>query len=385
MASANKSVILYDKKGAIVDVLDVTGELPLCLVWSSVSSLLVIGNNNGNLFIYNHQLSRKIPVLGKHQRKVTGVVMTKQDKILCCSDDSTITVSSSDGETIKTLSLANEPVGEIKRPGGNVDVILLLGRSTRILWSANLGPGWLTLTLTEEMFRYLLLAVLFQNLFLWTSGKDNDDEDEPQITVSFNSLEAHPDLRRAFINFLLLSAKGVYHIRDAFVVCNEKEVNMNICLNDSCPEITSDMPVEDEEEDPPRLTHDILVSRTSVRPKACNQVTGRCKGGGLESPPTNKLHMSAPGEPKFSQILMGLEACNLPMGFKFYAKHSNRKESPDSGGKLGTVAPGRMGLQESYRLPKRKTTTMAICTSNVRTLASEAAIEDMMMQAKKIK
>ncbi|KAK6745796.1 hypothetical protein RB195_012112 [Necator americanus] len=149
------------------------------------------------------------------------------------------------------------------------------------------------------MFRYLLLAVLFQNLFLWTSGKDNDDEDEPQITVSFNSLEAHPDLRRAvrylkrdssvllyrfhtlmknakfhiisfhfgdrltanyalkgvdctqFINFLLLSAKGVYHIRDAFVVCNEKEVNMNICLNDSCPEITSDMPVEDEEEDPP--------------------------------------------------------------------------------------------------------------------------------------
>ncbi|KAK6745794.1 hypothetical protein RB195_012112 [Necator americanus] len=58
MASANKSVILYDKKGAIVDVLDVTG---------------------------------KIPVLGKHQRKVTGVVMTKQDKILCCSDDSTIT------------------------------------------------------------------------------------------------------------------------------------------------------------------------------------------------------------------------------------------------------------------------------------------------------
>ncbi|ETN85887.1 hypothetical protein NECAME_16602 [Necator americanus] len=35
---------------------------------------------------------------------------------------------------------------------------------------------------------------------------------------------------------------------------------------------------------------------TSVRPKACNQVTGRCKRDGLESPPTNKLHMSTPGE-----------------------------------------------------------------------------------------
>ncbi|ETN84015.1 hypothetical protein NECAME_07111 [Necator americanus] len=81
-------------------------------------------------------------------------------------------------------------------------------------------------------------------------------------------------------------------------------------------------------------------------------MTGRCRGGGLESPPTNKLHMSTPGERK---------------------------------GKPGTVAPGRTGLQESCRLPKRKRTRMAICTYNARTLASEAAIEDLMMQAKKIK
>ncbi|ETN79339.1 hypothetical protein NECAME_18144 [Necator americanus] len=82
---------------------------------------------------------------------------------------------------------------------------------------------------------------------------------------------------------------------------------------------------------------------------------------------------------------MGLEACNLRMSFKFYAKHSNRKESPDSGGKPDTVAPGRTGLQESYTLPKRKRTRMAVCTYNALTLASEAAIQGLMMQAKKIK
>ncbi|ETN78158.1 hypothetical protein NECAME_10533 [Necator americanus] len=136
----------------------------------------------------------------------------------------------------------------------------------------------------------------------------------------------------------------------------------------------------------PGLTHDILVSRTSVRPKACNKVTEWCKGSGLESPPANKLLMSTPGEWKFSQKLTGLEACNLLMGFKFFfAYYSNRKESPDSGGKPGTVAQGRTGLQESYRLPKRKRTRMTICTYNTRTLASEAAIEDLMTQAKKIK
>ncbi|ETN81568.1 hypothetical protein NECAME_08424 [Necator americanus] len=67
------------------------------------------------------------------------------------------------------------------------------------------------------------------------------------------------------------------------------------------------------------------------------------------------------------------------------ARSRNRKESPDSGGKPGTVAPGGTGLQESCRLPKRKRTKMTICTYNARTLASEAAIEDLIMQAKKIK
>ncbi|ETN71276.1 hypothetical protein NECAME_14300 [Necator americanus] len=57
----------------------------------------------------------------------------------------------------------------------------------------------------------------------------------------------------------------------------------------------------------------------------------------------------------------------------------------DSGGKPSTVTPGGTGLQESSRLPKRKRTRMAICTYSARTFASEAAIEDLMMQAKKIK
>ncbi|KAK6749355.1 hypothetical protein RB195_001769 [Necator americanus] len=90
----------------------------------------------------------------------------------------------------------------------------------------------------------------------------------------------------------------------------------------ACPDTQVDsgdgLPVSAE----PGVTHDILVPRTLVRPKACNQVTGRCKGGGLESPPTNKLHMSTPGERKFSQKLMGLEARNQPMGFIIFMQNT---------------------------------------------------------------
>ncbi|ETN69339.1 hypothetical protein NECAME_15384 [Necator americanus] len=64
---------------------------------------------------------------------------------------------------------------------------------------------------------------------------------------------------------------------------------------------------------------------------------------------------------------------------------TNRKESLDCGGKPGAVAPRKTGLQESYRLPKRKRTRMTICTYSTHTLASEAPIKDLMTQAKKIK
>ncbi|KJH41943.1 WD domain, G-beta repeat protein [Dictyocaulus viviparus] len=99
-------------------------EHALCLAWSSVSSLLAVGNSNGNLFIYNRKLSRKIPVLGKHQQKITDVAITKHDDILCCSDDNTI----SNGVTLRSLTVSAEPsslkIGEVKRPGGNVDTIV---------------------------------------------------------------------------------------------------------------------------------------------------------------------------------------------------------------------------------------------------------------------
>ncbi|KAK6764079.1 hypothetical protein RB195_024417 [Necator americanus] len=87
----------------------------------------------------------------------------------------------------------------------------------------------------------------------------------------------------------------------------------------------------------------------------------------------------------WQQTSLYLLFVSVSLVLNFYAKHSNRKESPDSRGNPGTVAPGKTGLQESCRPPKRKRTRMTICTYNARTLASDAAIEDLMMQARMIK
>ncbi|KAJ1345598.1 hypothetical protein KIN20_000169 [Parelaphostrongylus tenuis] len=121
----------WDKEGDVLGVI------------SSASSLAILWNINTHS---TEQLetamgARKIPVLGKHQRKITDVAITRQDEILCCSDDNAITVSSADGETLKTLVVSAEPndmkVGEVKRPGGNVDIMIsaVLGKKTLFLSS----------------------------------------------------------------------------------------------------------------------------------------------------------------------------------------------------------------------------------------------------------
>uniref|UniRef100_A0A7I4YB03 Endo/exonuclease/phosphatase domain-containing protein n=1 Tax=Haemonchus contortus TaxID=6289 RepID=A0A7I4YB03_HAECO len=80
------------------------------------------------------------------------------------------------------------------------------------------------------------------------------------------------------------------------------------------------------------------------------------------------------------------------MGF-FTRQNSNKNgpHSPEPEGAPNTAALGRtarerlLKSQGQNRLPKRRRTKMAICAFNARTLALEACIEDLMMQARKIK
>ncbi|CAD6188191.1 unnamed protein product [Caenorhabditis auriculariae] len=175
--SPNNAVILYDKKGEVIDALDMTGsvvdiawdregdslavagtssslitvweinsrsteqiesgvastkEIPTCLAWSPVSLTLACGNNAGNLFIYNHRTARKISLMGKHQRSITQIKFTNDDLIVTCSDDNTIVVSNVDGDTVSTTSVTGEP--------GNLDIgVVLRGGVPHTMLSCTLG------------------------------------------------------------------------------------------------------------------------------------------------------------------------------------------------------------------------------------------------------
>ncbi|GCB62944.1 hypothetical protein scyTo_0007313 [Scyliorhinus torazame] len=74
------------------------------LMWSKAGSLLAVGTTKGNLLIYNLQTSRKVPVLGKHTKRITCGCWSSQNLLALGSEDKTITVSNQEGDTIRQVS-----------------------------------------------------------------------------------------------------------------------------------------------------------------------------------------------------------------------------------------------------------------------------------------
>jgi len=75
------------------------------LLWSKVSQLLAVGTAKGNLLLYNHQTSRKIPIMGKHAKKITCGCWNTENLLALGSEDKMVTVSNSDGDTVKQMDV----------------------------------------------------------------------------------------------------------------------------------------------------------------------------------------------------------------------------------------------------------------------------------------
>ncbi|XP_056265866.1 WD repeat-containing protein 19 isoform X2 [Pseudoliparis swirei] len=79
------------------------------ILWSKTGPLLAVGTVKGNLLIYNQQTSRKIPVLGKHTKKITCGCWSAQNLLALGSDDNTLSISNHEGDTIRQTTLRGEP------------------------------------------------------------------------------------------------------------------------------------------------------------------------------------------------------------------------------------------------------------------------------------
>ncbi|XP_030349246.1 WD repeat-containing protein 19 isoform X1 [Strigops habroptila] len=79
------------------------------LLWSRVGTLLAVGTSKGNLLIYNRQTSRKIPVLGKHTKRITCGCWSTENLLALGGEDKMITISNQEGDTIRQTSVSSDP------------------------------------------------------------------------------------------------------------------------------------------------------------------------------------------------------------------------------------------------------------------------------------
>ena len=78
------------------------------LKWSSNSPLLAVGTAKGNLLIYQSDMKRKIPIMGKHTKAITCGAWSNENILALGSDDSTITLSKANGDTIEHTQIKNK-------------------------------------------------------------------------------------------------------------------------------------------------------------------------------------------------------------------------------------------------------------------------------------
>uniref|UniRef100_T1J019 Anaphase-promoting complex subunit 4 WD40 domain-containing protein n=1 Tax=Strigamia maritima TaxID=126957 RepID=T1J019_STRMM len=104
--------------------------------------MLAIGTSKGNLLVYNHQTSRKIPVVGKHNKRITCGVWNQQNLLALGSDDKTMTISNVEGDNLQVAALRAEPsemqFSEMKqdqRSLGENTVSMILGKKTLFLFN----------------------------------------------------------------------------------------------------------------------------------------------------------------------------------------------------------------------------------------------------------
>ncbi|XP_052537680.1 WD repeat-containing protein 19 isoform X1 [Tympanuchus pallidicinctus] len=79
------------------------------LLWSRVGALLAVGTTKGNLLIYNRQTSRKIPILGKHTKRITCGCWSTENLLALGGEDKMITISNQEGDTIRQTSVSSDP------------------------------------------------------------------------------------------------------------------------------------------------------------------------------------------------------------------------------------------------------------------------------------
>ncbi|KAG4079385.1 hypothetical protein HA402_008077 [Bradysia odoriphaga] len=142
ITSNSSQVTLWDSNERQKSIIDTGLRDPLtCILWAKSSALMAVGTARGNLAIYNHQTSKRIPILGKHTKRIVCGAWSTENILALGSEDKNLSISTEDGDLLRTVALRDVPsdmqFAEMKTderiPGENT-VSMIIGKKTLYLY-----------------------------------------------------------------------------------------------------------------------------------------------------------------------------------------------------------------------------------------------------------
>ncbi len=117
--------------------------------WSPSGPHLAIGTAKGNLLIYNKRTLKKVPIVGKHTKKITCGAWNNEGKLALGGEDRQITLTTAEGEHISNITVKNEPVdlqfsdikSDERTQGGEKDTTISVNMGKQTILLYNIGAG----------------------------------------------------------------------------------------------------------------------------------------------------------------------------------------------------------------------------------------------------
>lgn len=114
---------------------------PSCLIWAKTQPLLAVATSRGNLALYNHETTKRIPVLGKHNKKIICGAWSNENLLALGSEDKTFSISNEEGDSHRIVHLRDIPsdmyFAEMRTDdhvAGETTVSMILGKRTLYLY-----------------------------------------------------------------------------------------------------------------------------------------------------------------------------------------------------------------------------------------------------------
>ncbi|KAL1509542.1 hypothetical protein ABEB36_004257 [Hypothenemus hampei] len=139
---SQSQLIIWDANALKKNTIDVgLKDYLSCLVWAKTGPLLAVGTIKGNLSIYNHNTTKRIPIIGKHTKRILCGAWNKDNLLALGSEDKTVSISNAEGDTLKVINLRAEPsnlqFSEVKvdeKVDGENTISVVVGKRTLYLY-----------------------------------------------------------------------------------------------------------------------------------------------------------------------------------------------------------------------------------------------------------